>query len=168
MKIKPLWKRACYFGVIVLAVLSIFSIAMESSLHAGFWNQLNERLLLERLVGEGRFVSYQRNVDTKDPFFPLEILSDGFKMINVYMDFPGSYMVEWTWRVILRNKSSQVVVIDMEYKLQDQDALLVVSSKEFSKKIAVGETVTIEKTDYLPFETAKRVKKSNWYIQFQN
>ncbi len=89
-------------------------------------------------------------------------------MIRVYQDFPGIYMVEWTWRVVLKNKSSRTVEITFEYKLQDQDAFLVASSKEYFKKIAVGETVIIEKTDHLPYETAKRVMNSNWYIHLQN
>jgi hypothetical protein len=168
MKIKPSRKRACFLIGTVLIVFTILSIASKSPLHAGFWNQVNERLLLERLIGEGRFVSYQRNVDTKDPLFPLEVLNDGFKMISVYRDFPGSYMVEWTWRVILKNRSSGTVVINVEYKLQDKDALLVSSSKELSKKIAAGETVIIEKTDHLTYETAQRVKKSNWYLHIQD
>jgi len=167
MKIKSSRKRACFLIGAVLILFTILSI-VSPPLHAGFWNQVNERLLLERLIGEGRFVSYQRNVDTRDPLFPFEVLNDGFKMISVYRDFPGSYMVEWTWRVVLKNRSSHAVVIDVEYKLLDKDALWVASSKELSKKIAAGETVIIEKTDHLAYETAQRVKKSNWYIHLQD
>ena len=168
MKIKLSQKRTCFFIAIVLIVFTIISITPKSPLYASFWNEINEKLLLARLVGDGRFVSYQRNVDSKDPHFPLEVLNDGFKMICVYRDFPGSYMVEWSWRVLLKNKSSRALVINFEYKLQDRDAFLVATSKELSKKIAAGETVIIEKTDYLPYETAKRVMNSNWYIQLQN
>ena len=89
-------------------------------------------------------------------------------MIRVYQDFPGNYQVEWIWRAVLKNMSSRTVEITFEYKLQDQDAFLVASSKEYFKKIAVGETVLIEKTDHLPYEIAKRVKNSNWYIYLQN
>jgi hypothetical protein len=168
MKIKLSRKRACFSFVIGLIIFTIFSIAMKSPLHAGFWDQINENLLLKRLIGEGQFMGYQRNVDTKDPLFPLEVLNDGFKMIRVYQDFPGNYLVEWTWRVLLKNKSSRTVEITFEYKLHDQDALLVAASKEYFKKIAVSETVIIEKTDHLPYETAKRVVNGNWYIHLQN
>jgi hypothetical protein len=168
MKIKLSRKRACFSFAIVLIVFTIFGIALKSPLHAGFWDQINEKRLLKRLIGEGQFIGYQRNVDTKDPLFPLEVLNDGFKMIRVYQDFPGIYLVEWTWRVLLKNKTSRTVEITFEYKLQDQDAFLVASSKEFFKKIAVGETVIVEKTDHLPYETAKRVMNSNWYIHLQN
>lgn len=168
MKIKLSRKRACFSFAIVLIVITIFSMALKSPLHAGFWDQINEKLLLKRLIGEGQFIGYQRNVDTKDPLFPLEVLNDGYKMIRVYQDFPGSYRVEWSWRALLKNKSSRTVEITFEYKLQDQDAFLVASSKEFFKKIPVGETVILEKTDHLPYETAKRVMNSNWYIHLQN
>jgi hypothetical protein len=168
MKIKLSRKRACFSFAVVLIVFMIFGIALKSPLHAGFWDQINEKRLLTRLIGEGQFIDYQRNVDTKDPLFPLEVLNDGFKMIRVYQDFPGNYQVEWIWRVVLKNKSSRTVEITFEYKLQDQDAFLVASSKEYFKKIAVDETVILEKTDHLPYETAKRVMKSNWYIHLQN
>lgn len=164
MKIRLSRKRTCFSFIIFLIVFTIFSIAMKNPLHADFWDQL----LLMRLIGEGQFIGYQRNVDTKDPLFPLEVLNDGFKMIRVYEYFPGIYQVEWTWRVLLKNKSSRTVEITFEYKLQDQDAFLVASSKEYFKKIAVGETVIIEKTDHLPYETAKRAMNGNWYIHLQN
>ena len=168
MKNKLSWKRACFSFATVLILFAIFSVAMKSPLHAGFWDSMNETMLLKRLIGKGDVIGYERNVDTKDPLFPLEVLNDGFKMIRVYQDFPGSYMVEWSWRVLLKNKSSRMVEITFEYKLQDQDAFLLASSKEFFKKIAVGETVSIEKTDLLPFEAAKRATNSNWYIHIQN
>jgi hypothetical protein len=168
MNIKLSQKRACFSFVIALIVFTIFGIAMKSPLHAGFWDQFNEILLLNSLIGEGQFIAYQRNVDTKDPGFPIEVLNDGFKMTRVYQDFSGNYQVEWTWRVVLKNRSSRTVEIIFEYKLQDQDAFLVASSKEFFKKIAAGETLIIEKTDHIPYETAKLVMNSNWYIHLQN
>ena len=90
MKIKLSRKRAYFSFAIALIVFTIFSIALKSPLHAGLWDQINEKRLLKRLIGEGQFMGYQRNVDTKDPLFPLEVLNDGFKMIRVYQDFPGN------------------------------------------------------------------------------
>lgn len=168
MKTKSSRKRLCFSFAILLIVLAISGIALQRPLHANLWDQIQEKRLLKRLIGEGQFVGYQRNVDTKDPFFPLEVLNDGFKMIRVYQNFPGDYLVEWSWRVLLKNKSARTVEITFEYKLQDQDAFLVASGKEFYKKIAAGETVIIEKTDHLPYETVKRVMNSNWYIHLHN
>lgn len=149
-------------------VVMIFGTALKSPVHAGFWDQINEKRLLTRLIGKGQFIDYQRKVDTKDTLFPFEVFNDGFKMVRVYQNFPGIYQVEWAWRVVLKNRSSRTVEMTFEYKLQDQDAFLVASSKEFFKKIAAGETVILEKTDHLPYETAKRVLNSNWYIHLQN
>jgi len=168
MEMKRSRKRIYFALAMVLVVFTIGSITLNGPLHAGFWDQINEKRLLKRLIGEGQFMGYQRKVDTKDPLFPLEVLNDGFKMVRVYQDFPGSYQVEWTWRALLKNRSSRTVEMTFEYKLQDQDAFLVASSKEYFKKIAAGETVLIEKTDQIPYETAKRVMGSNWYIHLQD
>jgi hypothetical protein len=168
MKKNPSRKRTSLSFAIVLIILTILAAGSSSPLHAGLLGQINERLLLMQLIGEGQFIGYQRNVDTKDLPFPVEVCNDGFKMIRVYQDFPGNYRVEWAWRVLLKNKSSRMVEITLEYKLQDQDGFLVVSSKEFYRKIAVGETVLIEKTDYLRYDEAKRVMNSSWHIHFQN
>jgi hypothetical protein len=161
-------KKLNFPFAIVLIVITVLSIVPKGPLHAGFWDQVNEKLLLTWLIGGDNFIGYERKVDTKDPLFPLEVVNDGFKMIRVYQDLPGSYLVEWTWRALVKNKSPRMVELIFEYKLQDQDALLVASSKELLKKIAVDETVLIEKTDYLPYEKAKRVMNSNWYIHLKN
>lgn len=168
MKKKPACARDHFSFAILLIVVSIFSIALKSPLHAGFWDQLNEKLLLNKLIGKGQFIACEQDADVKDRSFPLEVLSDGFRMARVYQDFPGNYQVEWNWRVVLKNRSSRTVELTVEYKLQDQDAFLVASSKEYFKKIDVGETVVLEKTDQLPYETAKRVMSSTWYIHLQN
>lgn len=168
MKIKLLQKRACFSFAVVIIVFTTFSIALKNPLHAGFWDQINEKRLLSSLIGKGQFIDHQRDTDTQDPLSPFEVLNDGFKIIRVYQDFPGNYMVEWTWRALLKNRSSRTVEITFEYKLQDQDAFLVASSKDYFRKIAAGETVVIEKTDHLRYETAKRVRNGNWYIHLQN
>jgi hypothetical protein len=145
---------------VILTVCAFSDLIRTGPLHAGLWDEY----FLSRLIGEGKYVGYQRNAETKDPLFPIEVISDGFKMIRVYQSGPDIRMVEWTWRVILKNKSSRPVEITFEYKLQDEDALLVVSSKEYFRKIDPGETITIEKTEKHPYDTVKRVMNSNWYI----
>ena len=139
---------------------------MNCSLYAGFWDQVKEKLLLGRLTGGNKFIAHKRNVDTKDPLFPIEVLNDGFKIIRIYQDFPGIYTVEWTWRAQLKNKSSRAVEMTFEYKLLDKDAFLVASNKEDVRRLAAGETITLENTDHLPYETAKRITNSNWHIKY--
>jgi len=159
-------KRACFSFAIIVAFLALF--AMKGSVHAGVVDQIKEKVLLLQLVGEGQFVGYQRNVDTKDPLFPIEVVNDGFKMVRVYQNFPGNYLVEWSWRVLLKNRSSHAVKINFEYKLRDQDSFLLTSSSESFQKIAAGQTLAIEKTDFLPYETAERVAIGDWYVHILN
>jgi hypothetical protein len=123
--------------------------------------------LLQSLPGEGRFVASLRESEAKDPNFPLEVISDGYKMIQVYQNLMDSYMVEWAWRVTLQNKTKKDITFSLEYRLQDEDSFLMASSKEQLKKIAPGEILSIEKTDSMPYEMAKRVKSSKLDIQLQ-
>jgi hypothetical protein len=162
--------RRCAFHSIVIAVafLPVFFIALRGSVCAGFMDQFKEKIYLMQLVGAGELVSYQRNVDTQDPLFPIEVVRDGFKMICVYQNYPGHYLVEWSWRALLKNRSSGAVEITFEYKLTDQDGFLLESSSDSSRKIAAGQTVAIEKTGTIPYETAERVKNSDWYVHILN
>ena len=101
-----------------------------------------------------------------NPNFPLEVVNDGYKMVRVYEDLMEHELVEWAWLVTLRNKTAREVIFSLEYKLQDDDAFLLASSREQSKKIAPGETLTLEKKDSMPYASAKRVTASKIDIQF--
>jgi hypothetical protein len=161
-------QRAFLSFRIVLLIGTIFGIGLITPLHAGFWEQINESLLLRGLAGKGRFIEYQRARETQDLRSPLEVVSEGFKMIRVYQDFPDNYRVEWTWRIFLKNSSSSEVAFVLEYTLRDADDLLVASSKDTLRRIAAGESVMVEKIDYLPHEQAKRAVSGHGYIHLQN
>jgi hypothetical protein len=77
MKMKHSGKQSRFPLVIAVIVVMILSTALKAPLHAGFWDQINEKLLLTRLIGGGDFIGYERSVDTKDPLFPLEVVNDG-------------------------------------------------------------------------------------------
>ena len=145
----------------------IIGVAPGRPLQAGLWDDAKEWMLLHRLSGSGQYRAYERNVDTKDPLFPLIVLNDGYKMVRVYEDLPGVYMVEWAWRVTLKNRMPRVVKFSLEYKLQDADNFLVAASQAPAGTIAPGQTLTIEQTAILPYEKARPVETSNWYIQLQ-
>lgn len=145
----------------------IINGALSRPLQAGVWDDVKEWLLLYRLSGGGQFMTYERNVDTKDPQFPLMVLNDGYKMVRVYQDLPGVYMVEWAWRVTIKNRVPRDVRFALEYKLQDADLFLVTSSQAPARTISPGQTVSVEKTEILPYEKARSVKNSNWYIHLQ-
>ncbi|MCX5845595.1 MAG: hypothetical protein NTW12_04445 [Deltaproteobacteria bacterium] len=167
MKMKKLLKER--FFLLVFSVLSFIAISslIDHPLHAGIWDDVKEHVLLKNLTGRGQFIAYQRTVDKKVPDFPIEVISDGYKMVRVYQTLMDSYVVEWAWRVTLKNRTMNEVILSFDYKLLDKDSFLVVSSREQSKKIAPGETLTLEKTDTLPYESAKRVTASTFYIQLQ-
>jgi hypothetical protein len=142
-------------------------VTLPGAACGGVIGDLREEIMLRQLSGEGQFVVYQRDVPSKDPLFPLEVIGDGYKMVRIYKDM-DSYRVEWTWRVTLRNKTAREMVIALDYRLQDGDGFLVTASQESSRKIAPGESVSLEKTDSLSYEQAKRVMGSSWDIQLLN
>jgi hypothetical protein len=167
MKLKQFFKNSSPLFAISVFAFMVIAIHTDQPLQAGIWDYMKEKALLQALPGSGDFIAYQRNVDPKVTNFPVEVINDGYKMVRVYQTLMDNYSVEWVWRVTLKNKTMQEVAFSFEYKLQDKDSFSVVSSKELLRKIAPGETVTIEKTDSLPYETAKRVTASTFYIQLQ-
>ena len=168
MKTKKLLKKR--FSLLVVSVLSllVIPILIDHPLHAGIWDNVKEHILLQDLTGQGQFVAHQRTGDKKVPDFPIEVINDGYKMVRVHQTLMDNYVVEWAWRVTLKNRTMNEVTFSFDYKLLDKDSFLVVSSREQSKKIAPGETLTLEKTNSLPYESAKRVTASTFYIQLQN
>jgi hypothetical protein len=164
MRHSPKFLRLIVFftlaGIIIGGTLS-------RPLQAGVWGDLKEWYLLFGLSGGGKYLSYQRNVDTKDPNFPLMVLSDGYKMVRVYQDLPGVYMVEWAWRMTVKSSTVREVSFTPEYKLQDKDLFLVTSSMAPTRTILSGQTVTVEKTEILPYEKVKPVENSNWYLHLK-
>lgn len=164
MKKAPAPKSFRLFCVILwIGILAFFSGAAWG----GVFGDLRDQIMLKQLSGEGQFVDYQRDVPVKDPRSPLEVVSDGYKMVRIYKDM-DSYRVEWSWRVTLRNKSAREALIALDYRLQDKDGLVVTVSQEASRRIAAGQSVSLERTDSLPFEEAKRVTGSSWDIQLLN
>jgi hypothetical protein len=163
-------KRLSREGIFVLVISVLALIVLSTTvrpLSAGMWDSIEARYLLYSLPGKGQFVPSPSRADTKNPNFPLEVVNDGYKMIRVYQDLMEHDLVEWAWLVTLRNKTARETVFSVEYKLQDDDAFLLASSREQGRKIAPGETLTLEKRDSMPYANAKRVTASKLDIQFQ-
>jgi len=159
--------RFLRFLIFFILGMMIIGGALVRPLQAGVWDDLKEWYLVYSLAGGGQYVSYQRDVDSKDPSFPLEVLSDGYKMVRVYQDTPGGYKVEWAWRMTIKSKVNREVRFTLEYKLLDKDLFLVTSSLAPVAAIAPGQTVTVEKAVIMPYEKARPVESSNWYIQLK-
>jgi ribulose-5-phosphate 4-epimerase/fuculose-1-phosphate aldolase len=67
----------------------------------------------------------------------------------------------------LKNKAAREVRFTLEYKLLDKDQFLVTSNQMPARTISPGQTVTVEKTEILPYEKVKSVESSNWYIHLK-
>jgi hypothetical protein len=167
MKIKQLPKE--FLFVLVIAVLSFIALSALTvrPLYADMWDSIKQRYLLYSLPGKGQFVPSPPRAYMKNPDFPLEVINDGYKMVRVYQDLMEHELVEWAWLVTLRNRTAREVTFSLEYKLQDDDSFLLASSREQSKSIAPGETVTLENKDSMAYESAKRITASKIDIQLQ-
>ena len=160
------WKCKRLIVLFLFAGL-IIGGALNRPLQAGLWDDLKAWSSVSGLSGGGQYMAYQRNVDTKDPNFPLTVLGDGYKMVRVYQYLPGVYMVEWAWRMTIKSRIDREVRFALEYKLLDADLFLVTSSQAPVRTISPGQTVTVEKTEILPYEKARPVASSNWYVQLK-
>jgi hypothetical protein len=165
--IKQLLKVRFYLLVILLFSFIAVSVQADDSLHERMWYELKGKILLQRLPGRGEFVESQRDVDTKSAEFPLKVISDGYRMLSVFENLMDNYIAEWVWKVTLKNKTMKEVIFSLEYKLLDKDSFLLASSQEQFRKIAPGETLTIEKKDQLAYEKARQVTARTLDIQFQ-
>ncbi len=165
--IKQLLKVRFYLLVILLFSFIAVSVQADDSLHERMWYELKGKILLQRLPGRGEFVESQRDVDTKSAEFPLKVISDGYRMLSVFENLMDNYIAEWVWKVTLKNKTMKEVIFSLEYKLLDKDSFLLASSQEQFRKIAPGETLTIEKKDQLAYEKARQVTARTLDIQLQ-
>jgi len=118
---------------------------------------------------------YQRNINTADPNYVLEVHEDGYKMIRAYTqkatkrgnrEIPEKNMVEWGWKMTIRNKSKSDWGIKIEYKLVDKDMFEITScSNNLSgDMIKAGQTITIRHSCKMEFENVDRVAGSSWTI----
>ena len=167
MKVKHLPKESLLILVIsVLSFIALSTLAVRP-LYADMWDAVKEGYRMHALPGKGEFVQSPRRADINSPNFPLEVVNDGYKMVRIYEDLMEHDLVEWAWLVTLRNRTAREITFSLEYKLQDDDAFLLTSSRELSKKIGPGETLTLERKDSMPYASAKRVTASKIDIQFR-
>ena len=160
-------KVRVFLFVVLLFSFMAASVQADDLLHEKMWYELKGKILLQRLPGRGEFIESHRDADLKDPKFPLKVISDGYRMSNVFEDLMDNYMAEWVWRVTLKNQTTKEVNFSIEYRLHDRDSFLLASSQEQFRKIAPGETLTIEKKDQMPYDKARQVAASTLDIQLQ-
>lgn len=167
MKVRQFPKQSFLFPVILALFFVALSFVAVRPLYADMWDAVKERFRMHALPGKGAFVQSPRRADITNPNFPLEVVNDGYKMNRVYEDLMEHELVEWAWLVTLRNRTAREITFSVEYKLQDDDSFLLASSMEQSRKIAPGETLTLEKKDSMPYKNARRVTSSKVDIRLQ-
>ncbi len=153
-----------------LAVLSCFS-ALTITANAGWL----ENVLLPKLTKEQtEWTSFQRDVDTSDPAYPLKVLSDGYKMISVskvpaYKDKNNNvvrhsyFKVEWGWQLTVKNISEKDLTVTVNYRLMDADAFELAKSYDY-QRVSAGATVTIQTTSTMDHDRLNRLAQSGWNI----
>jgi hypothetical protein len=106
--------------------------------------------------------------------YPLEVVSHGYRMIRAYRSKPEKTqrtqsrsvnLVEWEWKVVIKNKSNRDENILVNYFLVDKDQLRVDVDYMISPKQAPAwETVTIQHKTEMVYEDLHRIATGVWEI----
>ena len=138
-------------------------------------------------INQMEWKMYYRNVETEVPNYPLEVISDGYKMIRVYRvetgprkvnEFPFENIVEWGWKMTIKNKSYEAVRVNIAYELLDKDSFVIASDKTPGygyiieehlpeTYIGAGKTSTIQHMSSIPHKKAQNVYGSKWHIKLK-
>ncbi len=108
--------------------------------------------------------------------YPLEVVSHGYRMIRAFRSEPqkaqgpqsrAANLVEWEWKVVIKNKSDRDEVVLVNYFLVDKDHLLVDVDYMISPKPAPAwETVTIQHKTEMVYEDLPRITTGVWEISW--
>ena len=108
------------------------------------------------------------------PGHPLEVVAHGYRMIRAYRKevAPGSgapprdlNLVEWEWKILVRNRTLQDREVFANYYLVDENRLMVdADALILQKPVPSGETVTILHQTDMVYEDSFRVASGVWEI----
>jgi len=111
------------------------------------------------------------------PGHPLEVVSHGYRMIRVYRrEAPAGgggqprsvHIVEWEWKIAVKNKTRRDMEVFASYSLVDRDRLMVdVDSAIMQRPAPSGETVTIAHQTEMVLEDLPRVATGVWEIAWE-
>ena len=99
-------------------------------------------------------------IDTDDPDYPLEFISDGYKFTSIVKD-----RVNWVWQYTVLNKSDKNLKITITFKLKDKDSFIIGSSVESGYADKHSE-ITIKGGDNIPTYELNRVYGPTWTISY--
>lgn len=100
-------------------------------------------------------------IDTDDPDYPLEFISDGYKFTNIVKE-----RVNWVWQYTLLNKSDKFLTATVTFKLIDKDNFIISSSAE-DKYVDKHSEITIKGEGSIPIYELKRVYGRTWSISYR-
>jgi len=110
------------------------------------------------------------------PGHPLEVVSHGYRMIKAYRrETPAGsrggaqivQILEWEWKVAVKNKTWRDMEIFVNYFLVDRDNLAVDADSILLKKpVPSGETVTFTHQTEMVYEELRRVADGVWEISW--
>lgn len=100
-------------------------------------------------------------IDTDDPDYPLEFISDGYKFTNIVKE-----RVNWVWQYTVLNKSDKFLKVTVTFKLKDKDNFIISSSAEEGYAGKHSE-ITIKGEDSIPIYDLKRVYDNTWLISYR-
>jgi len=111
------------------------------------------------------------------PGHALEVVSHGYRMIRAYRrEAPvraqgpsrSINIVEWEWKIAVKNKTNRDMEIFANYYLVDRDHLMVdVDSAILQKPAPSGETVAITHQTEMVLEDLPRVATGVWEISWE-
>jgi len=99
-------------------------------------------------------------IDTDDPDYPLEFISDGYKFTNIVKE-----RVNWVWEYTVLNKSDKNLKITITFKLKDKDSFIIDSSVESGYANKHSE-ITIKGGSNIPIYELNRVYGPTWTISY--
>jgi len=150
---------------------ALIGVSLISLILAFFHCEKQDNLQLTAEQEEWK--TYNRNVDSDDPDYPLEIIEDGFKIIRIYktpaikkngIEIPEIKHVEWGWKYVVKNKHPFTrKKVSVTYILKDADGFEITSDDGYVY-INPGETETIQKTATLNYDNLERVSYSGWTV----
>jgi hypothetical protein len=111
------------------------------------------------------------------PGHPLDVVSHGYRMIRAYRrEAPVSargpsrnvQIVEWEWKMAVKNKTNRDMEVFANYYLADRDHLMVdVDSAILQKPAPSGKTVAITHQTEMVYEDLLRVATGVWEISWE-
>ena len=120
---------------------------------------------------------YTRDVKKGDPKYPFEVIEDGYKVSELSRteglksrgaQRVGANMVEWRWKLTVKNKSRKDVRANVTYVLKDEGSRTVASDHSWGwQLVKPGETVTIQGTSTMDYDKAQTVVGSSWDISYR-